>query len=253
MSISAQKGRNGPLTRSLDSYRAYWDRWAGTWEFQALLKARPAAGDAEVGDAFMAAAGERIWGRPFGAEELRAVRAMKARAEGDVARRGLSERELKRGPGGIRDVEFAVQLLQLVHGRADPDLRSPNTLSALGELASAGYVAAEDATALDEAYRFLRATEHRLQLVEDQQIHALPTSPAAQVRLARVMGFRDDAEATALSLFYGELRRHQATVRTIHERLFFRPLLEAFTARRDPSGPAEPGRAPAGLDVRATR
>ena len=168
------EGRDGPLTRSLDSYEAYWDRWAKTWEFQALLKARPVAGDSEVGQAFMAAAIERIWARPFGAEELRAVRAMKARAEGDVARRGLSERELKRGPGGIRDIEFAVQLLQLVHGRADPDLRSPTTLSALGELAAAGYVAAEDASALEKAYRFLRATEHRLQLVEDQQVHALP-------------------------------------------------------------------------------
>jgi glutamate-ammonia-ligase adenylyltransferase len=223
------EGRNGPLTRSLDSYRAYWARWAETWEFQALIKARAVAGDAGLGASFMQAAAEQVWTRPFGAEELRAVRAMKARTEGDVARKGMTTRELKRGPGGIRDIEFAVQLLQLVHGRADSALRSPTTLSALSELAAAGYVAADDAQALEDAYRFLRAAEHRLQLVEDLQVHALPTDAAGRTRLARVMGFRDDATATATAYFEAELRRHQATVRSIHERLFFRPLLEAFT------------------------
>ena len=223
------EGRSGPLTRSLESYQAYWDRWAATWEFQALIKARAVAGDPRLGAAFMAAASERVWGRPFGADDIRSVRLMKARTEGEIVRRGLAARELKRGPGGIRDIEFAVQLLQLVHGRADPALRSPNTLTALREQASAGYVAVADATALDEAYRFLRAAEHRLQLVEGEQIHALPTDAASRTRLARVMGFRDDAGTTAVTRFEAELRRHQATVRSIHERLFFRPLMEAFT------------------------
>ena len=231
------EGRNGPLIRSLESYRAYWDRWAQTWEFQALIKARAAAGDRVLGDAFHDAARERVWSRPFGADELRAVRAMKVRTEGEVAKKGLSARELKRGPGGIRDIEFAVQLLQLVHGRADPALRSPTTLSALAELAAAGYIAAADAHAFDEAYRFLRAAEHRLQLVEDQQVHALPTDAAGRLRLARVMGYRDDTTATATGYFERDLRRHQAVVRSIHERLFFRPLLEAFT--RTPAGRRE--------------
>lgn len=111
------EGRDGPLVRSLDSYIAYWDRWAHTWEFQALLKARPVAGDDDIGPAFAAAAGERVWSRPFGADELRELRSMKARAESQLARRGLLDREVKRGRGGIRDIEFAVQLLQLVHGR----------------------------------------------------------------------------------------------------------------------------------------
>ncbi len=244
------EGRNGPLTRSLDSYMAYWDRWAETWEFQALIKARPVAGDTALGHAFMDAACRRIWERPFGAEELRAVRDMKARTEGEVARRGLTARELKRGPGGIRDIEFAVQLLQLVHGRADGDLRSPTTLTALRELAAAGYVAGDDADALEAAYRFLRAAEHRLQLVEGQPVHAIPASPAARARLARVMGYRDDADAPAVSRFDEDLRCHQTTVRSIHERLFFRPLLEAFTARR-PGGPADERGGTAGLGERA--
>ncbi|MDP9441005.1 MAG: bifunctional [glutamine synthetase] adenylyltransferase/[glutamine synthetase]-adenylyl-L-tyrosine phosphorylase, partial [Actinomycetota bacterium] len=108
------EGRSGSLVRTLAAYEAYWDRWAQPWEFQALLKARPAAGDADVGLAFATAAAERVWDRPFAAEQLHAVRSMKARLESQVRRRGLAERELKVGRGGIRDIEFAVQLLQLV-------------------------------------------------------------------------------------------------------------------------------------------
>lgn len=232
------EGRNGPLVRSLESYEAYWERWAETWEFQALLKARPVAGSADLGRRFVAAADERLWTRPFSADDLRAVRSMKARAEGELARKGLSEREVKRGRGGIRDVEFSVQLLQLVHGRHDTALRSANTLEALTELARAGYVGSDDARSLGVAYRFLRAVEHRLQLVDEQQVHAVPTDTSARSRLARVMGYRDRADATALDQLDDALRRHQATVRPIHERLFFRPLLEAF-AGDDAGLPAE--------------
>ena len=223
------EGRDGPLVRSLASYEAYWDRWASTWEFQALLKARAVAGDPGLGAALLAAASERVWGRPFGADELYEVRAMKARAEDLLARRGLADREVKRGRGGIRDVEFAVQLLQLVHGRNDPGLRSPTTLTALADLADAGCVAPDDAGALADAYRFLRTVEHRLQLVEGQQVHAVPAAAASRAHLARVLGHRDDAGRTVVAHFDADLRRHQATVRSIHERLFFRPLLEAFT------------------------
>ena len=116
------EGRDGPLVRSVDSsYEAYWERWAQPWEFQALLKAAPVAGDPELGAAF----GDAARRAPCGAgacraDDLRSLRAMKARAEAEVARQGLADREVKRGPGGIRDIEFAVQLLQLVHGRARP-------------------------------------------------------------------------------------------------------------------------------------
>src|SRR3954447_6543529 len=96
------EGRGGPLIRTLDSYEAYWDRWADTWEFQALLKARAVAGDPTLGKAFMTEARERVWNRPFGADELRAVRSMKARSEAELAKRGLTDREVKRGRGGIR-------------------------------------------------------------------------------------------------------------------------------------------------------
>jgi glutamate-ammonia-ligase adenylyltransferase len=224
------EGRAGPLTRTLASYQAYWDRWAETWEFQALLKARAVAGNALLGSNFEREAAVRIWNRPFGADELRQVRQLKGRTEQAVFRRGLAERELKRGRGGIRDVEFAIQLLQLVHGRADPDLRSPSTVPALRALAAGGYVGPEDADALEAAYDFLRTVEHRMQLYENEQVHTLPTHPDARVRLARVLGFRDRTSATAVTQFEAELRRHQTQVRWIHERLFFRPLLESFTS-----------------------
>ncbi len=224
------EGRSGQLVRTLGSYVAYWDRWAQTWEFQALLKARAVAGDAGLGSRFEQEAAERVWGRPFGATELGEVRRLKARAEESVSRRGLDDRELKRGKGGIRDIEFAVQLLQLVHGRADPDLRSPSTLAALRSLADGGYVAGEDSAALEDAYRFLRVVEHRLQLTEDQQVHTVPAGKEARSLLARVLGYRDRATGAALAQFDADLRFHQATVRAIHERLFFRPLLEAFTS-----------------------
>ena len=237
------EGRSGALVRSLDSYRTYWDRWAQTWEFQALLKARAAAGDAELGAAFITEVQTRVWSRPFGTDDLRRLRELKALAEAEMTRRGLEERELKRGRGGIRDIEFAVQLLQLVHGREDATLRAPSTLAALRALAAGGYVAAGDADALEGAYRFLRTVEHRLQLYEDQQVHAVPTSGEARARLARVLGYRDTASASALAGFERDLRRHQATGRSIHERLFFRPLLEAFTAGRPVTSE---GRAPDG-------
>jgi glutamate-ammonia-ligase adenylyltransferase len=231
------EGRDGPLVRSLRSYQAYWERWAQAWERQALLKARPAAGDRDLGEAFRRQADAEVWGRPFGADDLRDIRAMKARAEEHVARRGLSHREIKRGWGGIRDVEFAVQLLQLVHGRNDPALRSRSTLAALTELGAAGYVDGEDARALADAYRYLRTVEHRLQLVDEAQVHALPADSGARDQLARALGHRDDASATALSRFERELSEHQAVARSIHERLFFRPLLEAFSGVPTPEPP----------------
>ncbi len=223
------EGRAGPLLRSLPSYEAYWDRWAQTWEFQALLKVRPVAGDAELGGRFVRSAGERVWQRPLEADDLRALRDMKARAEQILGRKGMAERELKRGPGGIRDIEFAVQLLQLVHGRSDPALRAPATLDALVALAAGGYVSQRDADTLADAYRFLRTVEHRLQLFDDRQVHSLPGARPALAHLARVMGYRDNASLTALAQFEYALTLHQAEARAAHERIFFRPLLEAFT------------------------
>lgn len=234
------EGRSGAVVRTLDSYRAYWSRWAESWEFQALLKARAAAGDARLAAAFTAEAAAQVWGRAFGDEDLRRLRRLKARSEAEVARRGLADREIKRGRGGIRDIEFAVQLLQLVHGRHDPALRAPATLDALDALAGGGYVAPDDAAALGDAYRFLRTVEHRLQLYRGQQAHTLPGARERRRHLALTMGYRDSGVTSAEQAFEEDLRRHRAAARSIHERLYFRPLLEAFTSGHVPGDPAVP-------------
>ena len=230
------EGRSGPLTRTIQSYASYYDGWARTWEFQALIKARPVAGDRDLGAQFMALATPRVWPEKLDPDAIREIRAMKERAEDITERQGLSERELKRGRGGIRDIEFAVQLLQLVHGRSDNSVRSPTTLDALHELAAGGYVDRPDADRLDRAYRFLRDVEHRIQLYDEQQTHTIPSEVAARTRLARVLGYRDSPERTALERFGAEHREHQRAVRSIHERLFFAPLLETLAG----TGPLSP-------------
>jgi glutamate-ammonia-ligase adenylyltransferase len=222
-------GRDGPLVRSLDSYEAYWDRWAAPWEFQALLRARAVAGDERLGRLFVDTAKRWLWTRPFSADDLRSLRQMKRRAEQDVARRGLSDREIKRGRGGIRDIEFTIQLLQLVHGPGDPELRSPSTLTVLGEMATAGYVDPSDSERLADAFRFLRRLEDRLQLHEEQQVHTVPDDPAELDHLARVLGYRGAPDGDASERFLRDLRLHQLAVRSIHERVYFRPLLEVFS------------------------
>ena len=222
------EGRSGPLSRTTDAYRAYYERWAQPWEFQALLKARPVAGDDDLGARFVQTAQPFVWPDVLDPDAVRSVRAMKARAEGEMHRRGLTDREVKRGRGGIRDIEFAVQLLQLVHGRHDASVRSPSTLDALAQLAAGGYIEGDEAAQLDDAYRFLRTVEHRLQLQDEQQTHTLPSDIAARTRLARVLGYRDRGDETALDLFEADYRSCQNRVRSIYERLFFAPLLDAL-------------------------
>ena len=223
------EGRDGPLLRSVASFEAYWARWAQAWERQALLKARPVAGDAEVGAAWAAAADRALWDRPFSADELRQVRAMKVRAEAEAQRRGGADRDVKRGPGGIRDVEFAAQLLQLVHGRVDPELRARGTLSALAGLDRGGYIDSEDGIVLADSYRFLRRVEHVVQLDEERQTHTVPADRGQRRRVARVLGFRGSPAAGPTEAFDAQLARHRARVRSVHERVWFRPLLASLS------------------------
>ncbi len=232
------EGRDGPLVRSLDGYRAHWERWAQPWERQALLKARPLAGDPQLGAAFAAAAASELWDRGFGADAIHQVRAMKARTERHAAAGRAGEREIKRTPGGIRDIEFSVQLLQLVHGPLDPGLRVRGTLPALTALADGGYVGADDALWLRASYRFLRRVEHGVQLDEDRQTHAVPADRASRARLARAIGLTDRPRTAAVDELDAELVACRATVRRIHEQVYFRPLLDAFAGVDAPLGPA---------------
>ncbi len=172
------EGRSGPLVRTLASHQAYYQRWAQTWEFQALLKARPVAGDAALGGAYAAAMGPLVWQAAQRENFVSDVQAMRRRVIGTLPA-ATAGRQLKLGPGGLRDIEFAVQLLQLVHGRLDESLREPATLPALAMLAAGGYVGRRDAAELAEAYRFLRRVEHLLQLRNLRRTHTMPEDPAA--------------------------------------------------------------------------
>jgi glutamate-ammonia-ligase adenylyltransferase len=230
------EGRDGPLVRSLGAYDAYWARWAQPWERQALLKSRPVAGDAELGARWAEAAGAVVWDRPFGADELRHLRENKARVEDEVHKQGVADREVKRAPGGIRDIEFSAQLLQLVHGRADELLRAPATLAVLDALAQGGYVDGEDAAALADSYRFLRRVEHALQLEDLRQTHTVPADRDQRRRIARVIGFAGTPDAGPTEHFDRALAQHRSRVRSVHERVWFRPLLDSFSG----SGPLSP-------------
>ena len=219
------EGRQGALVRTLASHLAYYERWAATWEFQALLKARVVAGDAALGQAYLDAVQPLVWRSAERANFVEDVQAMRRRVEQHVPARD-ADRQLKLGPGGLRDVEFSVQLLQLVHGRVDDQLRSANTLVALEALGTYGYVGRDDAAELDRAYRMLRALEHRLQLHRLQRTHVVPDSVADLRRLGRSFGFRGDPADNLTKLW----RRHALEVRRLHEKLFYRPLL-ALAAR----------------------
>jgi glutamate-ammonia-ligase adenylyltransferase len=214
------EGKSGPLVRTVASHEGYYERWAQTWEFQALLKARAVAGDREVGQAYVDAVSPKVWLAAQRPDFVADIQAMRRRVV-DTLAPGDVDREVKLGPGGLRDVEFAVQLLQLVHGRADPKLRSGSTLVALGALAAGGYVGREDAARLAAAYRFLRTVEHRLQLQHLRRTHLLPTTDQGFRWLSRAMGFRDVVD------WRREYDGHVREVQRLHEKLFYRPLLEA--------------------------
>ncbi|MFJ8307848.1 MULTISPECIES: bifunctional [glutamine synthetase] adenylyltransferase/[glutamine synthetase]-adenylyl-L-tyrosine phosphorylase [unclassified Streptomyces] len=216
------EGRNGPLVRTLSSHLAYYQRWAKTWEFQALLKARPVAGDPELGQEYVDAVSPLVWMAADRDNFVGDVQKMRRRVVDNIPAAQV-ERELKLGPGGLRDVEFAVQLLQLVHGRSDATLHSGTTLDALAALAAGGYVGRADAAQLDEAYRFLRAMEHRIQLYRLRRTHLVPEDEADLRRLGRSLGLRTEPVAS----LNREWKRHASAVRRLHEKLFYRPLLDA--------------------------
>ncbi len=251
-------GRDGALVRSVEAYEAHWARWASAWEFQALLKAGPVAGPPAVLDAFAGAASDALWRRPFDESSLREVRRLKARAEAQAEARGEADADVKRGRGGIRDIEFSVQLLQLVHGGADPTLRVPATLPALEQLARGGYVDPDEADTLARAYRFLRRLEHRLQLVAERQTHLVPTDRERRRRIARALGYRGGPEGGPTARLDRDLAAHRLAVRRVHEGWWFRPLLDAFADAPDEAvgrgGPAEVRLAAFGFrDARRTR
>jgi [glutamine synthetase] adenylyltransferase / [glutamine synthetase]-adenylyl-L-tyrosine phosphorylase len=248
------EGKDGPLVRSLESYRGYYERWADHWELQALTMARPVAGDQELGEAFMRMAGEFVYADPPDPERLAAVRRMKARVErergggGDRARgpaprrfrpRGQAPQgrlrpgpqrlasdggsqiggavDLKLGPGGLADVEWTVQLLLLQHGGADATVRTPGTLPALRALADAGVVGRGDAGWLEEGWLLASRLRNALYLMGRRDASVLPAAGGVREHAGRMLGY----PAPAAQALQDALARSSRRVRKVHERLFY--------------------------------
>jgi glutamate-ammonia-ligase adenylyltransferase len=204
------EGKQGPLARSLDGYRRYYERWGQTWERQALVRARPIAGDVEVGRRFMELVTAHVWEQPLTDEQVRDIRRMKARIERERLPAGEDPGfNLKLGRGSLSDIEFTAQLLQLRHG-----VREPGTIAALDALAAEGHLAPEDREVLADAYRFCERTRNRWYLVKGAPGDALPAQPEQLSRLARSL----DSTPGDLRESY---RRATRRARQVVQRVFY--------------------------------
>jgi len=218
------EGKQGALVRTLESHLSYYDRWAKSWEFQALLKARPIAGHLSLGEAYVAAVQPKIWTSAARENFVDSVQRMRERVTEHIPASDVPY-QLKLGPGGIRDIEFTVQLLQLVHGLTDENIRQRGTLPALDALVAEGYIGRADAAAFSQHYRTLRVLEHRLQLAGLRRTHLMPSTPDGLRVLARASGLAETGPA--VWDLWESVKRE---VRDIHVRLFYRPLLSAVAA-----------------------
>lgn len=209
-------GRSGELVTTIPSYMEYLRSHAALWEKQALLKARVIAGSRELGRELLRHAEPLIFGAS--AEDVRvSIQQAKQRIEADLQRRGREWGEVKLGTGSIRDVEFVVQALQLVHGGEHRHIRSPNTLDALVRLTDAGILHADEYRRLTDGYVFLRTIEHSLQLMNNRQEHALPTEPRELTLLARRLDFASSEQLLA------HFDSHRESIRSIFEKFLLRP------------------------------
>lgn len=217
------EGKSGALVRTLDSHVSYYSRWAENWEFQALLKARPMAGDAELGAAYFNAMNPLVWESTKRENFVESVQKMRERVSGNIPVDEV-DRQIKLGPGGLRDIEFTVQLLQLVHGRADVSVRSADTLSAIEELSQGGYIGRAEASEFSAHYRFLRVLEHRIQLSKMRRTHLMPVEHQDQRSIAR--SIRPGWTAEDLVTYWTDVKLQ---VRALHQKIFYRPLLAAVS------------------------
>ncbi|MEN9954534.1 MAG: hypothetical protein RLZZ41_198 [Actinomycetota bacterium] len=217
------EGKAGALVRSLDSHKNYYERWAESWEFQALLKARPIAGDSKLGDAYLKVIGPKVWESAARANFVESVQRMRQLVTDNIPSNEV-DAQIKLGPGGLRDIEFTVQLLQLVHGRTDSSLRVRDTLGAIEALATGGYIAREDGKRFSNHYRFLRLLEHRIQLSQLRRTHLMPSDALARRSVARSLSL--DLSAEQLIKRWNAVKLE---VRDLHQLLFYRPLLSAVS------------------------
>jgi len=217
------EGKSGALVRTLDSHIAYYGRWAENWEFQALLKARPMAGDVELGHKYFEAINPLVWQSTQRENFVESVQRMRERVSENIPA-DEADWQIKLGVGGLRDIEFTVQLLQLVHGRTDESVRMPDTISAIEALSTAGYIGRSEANEFSNHYKFLRLIEHRVQLRQMRRTHLMPKDELTQRSIARSV--QVDWTAEQLLARWAEVK---IQVRALHQKIFYRPLLAAVS------------------------
>ena len=215
------EGKSGALVRSLDAHFAYYEKWAEPWEFQALLKARFSAGDQELGHGYIAKIKPLIWSYPERSRIVESTRHLRKRVLENLSK-DEAQRDIKLGRGGLRDVEFTAQLIQLVHGVGDESLRVMDTLSALDALSDAGLIARQDRQALRTSYQFLRVVEHRIQLARLRRTHLIPIDDSELRAIARGVDLSWSADDLREKL---ESTRQEVAL--LHDSVFYRPLLAA--------------------------
>jgi glutamate-ammonia-ligase adenylyltransferase len=202
-------GTNGPIANSTPDALTYYEAYGKTWERAAYLKARPLAGDRAVGEAFLADLEPFVYRRFLDFGTIEDIAEMKSRVEASLASaRGI---DVKLGRGGIREIEFVIQSLQLVHAGKDGRIRERNSLAALSLLAEHRYLDPAEGEALRDAYRFLRDVEHKIQLVDERQTQVIPADDG-ELRLARRLGYARARPEDAVARFRADLERHQERV-----------------------------------------
>jgi len=214
-------GRHGPMVQSLDSALLYYESWGQCWERSALIKARPVAGDKELGASFLSQVEPFIYRRYLDFTTVEELREMKARIERELLVPSNQASNVKLGPGGIREIEFFAQALQLVNGGYEPLIRELNTIKALALLASHGFVPPAEAKTLSRAYLFLRNVEHKIQIVQEGHTHSIPAGKDEQEALARRLGYEKSKRKSAAAQFRQDYRRHTRAVRAAFDRLFY--------------------------------
>ena len=226
------EGRDGPLSRSLESHVEYYRRWAHGWEFQALLKARPIAGSPELGADYIQALWPLVWSSSQQEGFVENVQRMRRRVFENIPSSEVDQ-EIKLGRGGLRDIEFTVQLLQLVHGRVDESLHVRDTLTAIQALGEGEYMASRDQQAMSRCYRQLRLYEHRIQLTNMRRTHLMPTRNHELRALAHaVQPPSADRRHTSEQLLKA-WRSVSREVSSFHETIFYRPLLSTTAVLSD--------------------
>ncbi|MDH4227104.1 MAG: bifunctional [glutamate--ammonia ligase]-adenylyl-L-tyrosine phosphorylase/[glutamate--ammonia-ligase] adenylyltransferase [Deltaproteobacteria bacterium] len=213
------EGKSGELANSLRSLETYYESWGRTWERSAMIKARPVAGDAELGKEFLRMISPFVYRKYLDFAAIEEIKNMKEKIDVHLLRQKPDAVDVKLGKGGIREIEFFCQALQLIHGGKKTEVRENNSLKAIQKLLTAELVTSDEARTLTENYIFLRNLEHRIQIVECKQTQVIPAKTKELSRIARMSGF--GKKKTPEQEFWKEYEKRTTEVQSVYKTLFY--------------------------------